>query len=535
MTKQPTPHHLRLLETMNISKENQPLWVGVAAELLSSEPAAREQEMFKALYDFVEGKTTQEEWLKDTLLQLRLNRSAKKMGALYMRDVYNQKQDSYFYQIGAKINQQIRDVRAQVTDRLSRVHFEGEKERNRAITQKVKEEAMLPISYMKIMMIPLVKMSMQRYGRDEQDTVIQTQLDHVLTRLPDDTLVWPYIQQSLKNGLINEWRKQQRKPETSITALENFENSPSMSVQMQHHTIDAEVLYSLIDQLPEQQKQALLLRAQNIPYEQIAQKIGENIGTTKSLVFRGKQNLALLFQQHGLTDWLEESGFSLEEIEKKVLANNILQTKKQERRERADTREAKRKMRVKPRGDSYELKQKLREMLPEKYQQKTVTEWWEILDIPLPSVSGVFGTSLQTFSVNRVHDALMQNAEVPEEKSEELRELLEEIRSYSRKNMMDTTLEKGEALASLKKKVRLLLAQDLIKMPIGQISKELGVSSVYVSSILSPFMTPVRYSVELLHATLMQKAGVPKEKSEELQELLEEIRSFANAKQVRFK
>jgi len=62
----------------------------------------------------------------------------------------------------------------------------------------------------------------------------------------------------------------------------------------------AAVLFRLIDQLPENQKTAfILLKTEELSYQEIAQVMGLSVSAVESLLFRARQNLRKLLESQG--------------------------------------------------------------------------------------------------------------------------------------------------------------------------------------------------------------------------------------------
>lgn len=90
--------------------------------------------------------------------------------------------------------------------------------------------------------------------------------------------------------LINEYRRRQRKP---ADATDPFEmEAPALATSEIELSEIEEFFYKTLEQMPENQKTAiLLLKQQELTYDEIAQAMGASVSAVKTWIFRARQTL----------------------------------------------------------------------------------------------------------------------------------------------------------------------------------------------------------------------------------------------------
>ena len=127
--------------------------------------------------------------------------------------------------------------------------------------------------------------------------------------------VWLY--RIVSNVCLDFLRRQKRRPASSLsveddegeeTQLDVADLSQSPEVLLEQK-LTREAVRRGLDQLPEEQRQILLLREiQGLSYEEIGQTLGLEAGTVKSRIFRARKRLcAFLLQDGNIPDSLASS------------------------------------------------------------------------------------------------------------------------------------------------------------------------------------------------------------------------------------
>ena len=127
--------------------------------------------------------------------------------------------------------------------------------------------------------------------------------------------VWLY--RIVSNVCLDFLRRQKRRPASSLsveddegeeTQLDVADVSQSPEVLLEQK-LTREAVRRGLDQLPEEQRQILLLREiQGLSYEEIGQTLGLEAGTVKSRIFRARKRLcAFLLQDGNIPDSLASS------------------------------------------------------------------------------------------------------------------------------------------------------------------------------------------------------------------------------------
>lgn len=90
--------------------------------------------------------------------------------------------------------------------------------------------------------------------------------------------------------LINEYRRRQRKPADATDPFE-MEAPALVTSEIELSEIE-EFFYKTLEQMPENQKTAiLLLKQQELTYDEIAQAMGASVSAVKTWIFRARQTL----------------------------------------------------------------------------------------------------------------------------------------------------------------------------------------------------------------------------------------------------
>lgn len=103
-----------------------------------------------------------------------------------------------------------------------------------------------------------------------------------------------YLIRAAKNRLASFWRKPRYKNELLEKHSERLINQ-GVSPEV---LMDVEVLYRMIDRLPEKQRQALVMfEISGFSMREIAQIQGSNEGSVKTMISRGRQKLKSMFEE----------------------------------------------------------------------------------------------------------------------------------------------------------------------------------------------------------------------------------------------
>ncbi len=109
----------------------------------------------------------------------------------------------------------------------------------------------------------------------------------------------------VRNLVLNEYRRRQRKPWESLFHPENDEprefSDPVQRTPDQHLAESelAEAIHAALQELPEKQRMAMVLsRYHDMPYEEIAKTLKTSISSTKSLIFRARETLKISLKKY---------------------------------------------------------------------------------------------------------------------------------------------------------------------------------------------------------------------------------------------
>lgn len=129
---------------------------------------------------------------------------------------------------------------------------------------------------------------------DITQEVLLKALDKIGTFNTVQGKLWPWLRVVARNTFLDRLRRNDRKPTVSLDAIEQdpFAPSfPSKDLSPLEQTILNEkhdILSKAIQELPEQQAQAIHLFLQGYAYSEIATQLDIPVGTVKSNIFRAK-------------------------------------------------------------------------------------------------------------------------------------------------------------------------------------------------------------------------------------------------------
>lgn len=104
-----------------------------------------------------------------------------------------------------------------------------------------------------------------------------------------------YLLRSARNRSISKWRKQKYKAELVEQYSERLK-SQEVSAEM---LLDIQLLYRMLDKLPEKQKDAIILfEISGFSMKEIAVIQGSTAGAVKTKISRGRKRLKLLLQDN---------------------------------------------------------------------------------------------------------------------------------------------------------------------------------------------------------------------------------------------
>lgn len=171
-----------------------------------------------------------------------------------------------------------------------------------------------------------------------------------------------------------------------------------------------------------------------------------------------------------------------------------------------------------------QARQALDDLLPITFKKKLVGEKSEITGLHPNIIVSLMSPQapIRPFSIERVHEALMRGAKIPEERSGKLQEALTRLHNAGRAASIFPKDELGEARSALFK----FFAEKLEVSHPREIAAQGSLSKNRLRMILGPKTHPKHFKIKDAHDMFMEELGLPDEKSEEVLELLTTIRGY---------
>lgn len=125
------------------------------------------------------------------------------------------------------------------------------------------------------------------------------------SRYRPDAQFTTWLMTIIRNMVLNEYRRRQRKPWESIFDPETDEPKEfpdriqTRPDQALHHSETLDLIHQALQKLPEKQRLAIILsRYHEMSYDEISQTLKISVAATKTLIFRGRETLKNALQKY---------------------------------------------------------------------------------------------------------------------------------------------------------------------------------------------------------------------------------------------